>query len=191
MNGKQQLFAEHYIKLQDATKATIAAGYSARTAGSQGHRLLKNVEISAYVRERTEAALRRVKMEADEVLERLSEHARGSIGDFIQIDKETGEPSFDLRGKQKPVHLLRKIKTRRTVTSTGDTETAVTETEFELYSAQEALIALGRHHKLFTDKIQTDDWRRELELLGINPDAVREDFIRFMEKKLTEGGEND
>lgn len=190
MNGKQQLFAEHYIKLQDATKAAIAAGYSARTAGSQGHRLLKNVEVSAYVRERVDAALRRVKMEADEVLERLSEHARGNIGDFIHVDKETGEPSLDLRGEQKPIHLLRKIKTKRTVTTTGDTQTAVTETEFELYSAQDALIALGRHHKLFTDKIQTDDWRRELELLGHNPDDMREKFVRFLEQELA-GGEDD
>ena len=188
MNGKQQLFAEHYIKLQDATKAAIAAGYSVRTAGSQGHRLLKNVEISAYVRERTEAVLRRVKMEADEVLERLSEQGRTDLMTFYTID-EYGLPQLDLRGN-KPTHLLKKIKTKRTVITAENVETVVIESEAEVYSAQEALIALGRHHKLFTDKIQTDDWRRELELLGHNPDAMREKFVRFLEQELV-GGEDD
>lgn len=186
LNTKQQLFAEHYIKLNDATKAAIAAGYSKRTAGSQGHRLLKNADVSAYIRERTEAVLRRVKMEADEVLERLAEHARGDIGVFIRVSEESGEPIIDMRGRGKPIHLIKRIKTKKTTTSGEDYETATTEVEFEMYDAQTALTTLARHHRLLTDKVQVDDWRRELELLGFNPDAVQEKFVQFLEKELSE-----
>lgn len=186
LNTKQQLFAEHYIKLNDATKAAIAAGYSKKTASSQGHRLLKNAEVSAYIRERTEAVLRRVKMEADEVLERLAEHARGDIGVFIRVNEDTGEPIIDMRGRGKPVHLIKRIKTKKTTSSGEDYDTTTTEVEFEMYDAQTALTTLARHHRLLTDKVQVDDWRRELELLGFNPDAVQEKFVQFLEKELSE-----
>lgn len=186
LNTKQQLFAEHYIKLNDATKAAIAAGYSKKTAGSQGHRLLKNADVSAYIRERTEAVLRRVKMEADEVLERLAEHARGDIGVFIRVNEETGEPIIDMRGRGKPVHLIKRIKTKKTTSSGEGYDTTTTEVEFEMYDAQTALTTLARHHRLLTDKVQVDDWRRELELLGFNPDAVQEKFVQFLEKELSE-----
>lgn len=186
LNTKQQLFAEHYIKLNDATKAAIAAGYSKKTAGSQGHRLLKNADVSAYIRERTEAVLRRVKMEADEVLERLAEHARGDIGVFIRVNEETGEPVIDMRGRGKPIHLIKRIKTKKTTSSGEDYDSTTTEVEFEMYDAQTALTTLARHHRLLTDKVQVDDWRRELELLGFNPDAVQEKFVQFLERELSE-----
>ena len=52
MNERQQRFADAYLENPNATRAAIAAGYSQKTAGSQGQRLLKNVEVAAYIRER-------------------------------------------------------------------------------------------------------------------------------------------
>lgn len=40
---------------QDATQAAIRAGYSAKTAGQIGERLLRNVEIQAELSERMKA----------------------------------------------------------------------------------------------------------------------------------------
>ena len=45
MNARQELFCEEYLKDMNATQAAIRAGYSEKTAYSQGQRLLKNVEI--------------------------------------------------------------------------------------------------------------------------------------------------
>ena len=45
LNDRQQLFVTEYVKDMNATKAAERAGYSKRTAYSQGQRLLKNVEI--------------------------------------------------------------------------------------------------------------------------------------------------
>ena len=55
LTPKQQAFAREYCLDKNATQAAIRAGYSAKTAASQGERLLRNVEIRAEV-ERTLAA---------------------------------------------------------------------------------------------------------------------------------------
>lgn len=52
LNIKQKLFGDWYIKTGNATQAATEAGYSARTAYSIGSRLLKNVEVKAYIKKR-------------------------------------------------------------------------------------------------------------------------------------------
>jgi len=50
MTARQRAFVEAYT--DNATEAAIKAGYSPKTAYSQGQRLLKNVEIAQAIRER-------------------------------------------------------------------------------------------------------------------------------------------
>lgn len=56
MTEQQRRFAELYAAEPNATRAAEAAGYSRRTAYSQGQRLLKKAEIIAYIRELQEQA---------------------------------------------------------------------------------------------------------------------------------------
>ena len=49
MNARQSLFVEEYLKDLNATQAAIRAGYSAKTAESQGSRLLTNVKIKKAI----------------------------------------------------------------------------------------------------------------------------------------------
>lgn len=50
MNAKQSRFVAEYLKDSNATQAAIRAGYSKKTAGQQGHELLKKPDISNAVR---------------------------------------------------------------------------------------------------------------------------------------------
>lgn len=69
MNDRQRHFAEEYAKNPNATAAAIAAGYSSRTARSQGNRLLTKAYIQAYLQQlREEAHCERIAT-ADEVRE--------------------------------------------------------------------------------------------------------------------------
>lgn len=52
LNDKQASFAREYCIDKNATQAAIRAGYSAKTAYSQGERLLRHVEVRAEI-ERT------------------------------------------------------------------------------------------------------------------------------------------
>ena len=51
MNEKQRRFAEYYAANPNAAEAARAAGYSERTARSQGQRLLTNDDIQEYIKE--------------------------------------------------------------------------------------------------------------------------------------------
>jgi phage terminase small subunit len=50
MTDKQQRFVDEYLVDLNATQAAIRAGYSKKTAGAQGHDLLKKIEIQNAVR---------------------------------------------------------------------------------------------------------------------------------------------
>lgn len=49
LTPRRQRFIEEYSLDQNATQAAIRAGFSRKTAGSAGQRLLKNVEISKSI----------------------------------------------------------------------------------------------------------------------------------------------
>lgn len=51
MNERQKRFAEFYAASGNAAEAARLAGYSERTARSQGQRLLTNDDIAKYIRE--------------------------------------------------------------------------------------------------------------------------------------------
>ena len=50
LNERQRRFADEYIISRNATQSAIKVGYSEKTAYSIGQRLLKNVEISEYIK---------------------------------------------------------------------------------------------------------------------------------------------
>lgn len=128
---------------------------SYESARRDASRLLTNADIAAEIQQRiTENA-----MSADEVLARLGDHARGSMGDFVQVIDNKPMVDFQSASDNDRLHLVKKLKTKtRTYVKSGDedSESFVNEVdvEFELYDAQSALEKLGKHHKLFTDKTE-------------------------------------
>lgn len=179
-NGKRQAFVEHYLRCFNAAEAARLAGYSERTARQQGSRLLTKVDIQAAI----EARLNELKMQADEVLVRLTDQARGSMADFIEVD-ESGDVSFNLSAARdaKSLHLVKKIK--KTIKRGTVNETTI---EIELYDAQAALAHLARVHGLYQDKVQVD-WRIELEQAGLNPDVIESELVAEFERHIRAGKE--
>jgi hypothetical protein len=143
LTDKQQVFIEYYLSCWNATEAARQAGY--KNPNQVGPENLVKLGIQERIQER----LTELKMGADEVLTRLSDHARGSIKPFMRRGPDGELHGFDL-GDDKPFHLLHKVSiTKRTIKEV--TEEKIT---LELYDAQAALVHLGRHHKLFTDRTE-------------------------------------
>lgn len=71
LNDKQQRFAAEYLKDCNATQAAIRAGYSEKTAYSQGQRLLKHVEIQQLVQQRAAKVIERAEFNAEQVVRQL------------------------------------------------------------------------------------------------------------------------
>lgn len=94
LNDKQRQFADEYISNGgNATQAAITAGYSEKTAYSQGNRLLKHDEVKRYMKEQTERLWSEKTMTIAEALAISASIARGDIqrGYSKKIDKQTGD----------------------------------------------------------------------------------------------------
>jgi phage terminase small subunit len=148
LTAKQRVFVDSYIiNGFNATQAAITAGYSEATAYSQGSRLLKNVEIKQAI----DALFTQHAMSAQEVIARLTEHARGDLGDVW--DERTGRVDWEKARATGKTALIRRVKTKTTrVTREDGTDIETFEDDIELHSVQTALQLIGKHHGLFIDK---------------------------------------
>jgi phage terminase small subunit len=72
LNPKQSRFVAEYLKDSNATQAAIRAGYSAKTAYSQGHDLLKRPEIRAQIEEANSRRVKKLELSAEKVLEDIA-----------------------------------------------------------------------------------------------------------------------
>lgn len=95
MTPQQALFVQEYRKDLNATQAAIRAGYSKKTAGSQGERLLKNVEIAKAIQKATSQQLEKVELSAERVLEEMRRLGFSNVQDL-----------FDANGDLIPIHKL-------------------------------------------------------------------------------------
>ncbi|PZU65233.1 MAG: terminase small subunit [Sphingobium sp.] len=86
VNDKQLRFAQEYLIDLNATQAAIRAGYSAKTASSQGERLLRNVEVQRAVAEAKAARSEKTGIDAAWVLSRLAAEAFADLADLYDED---------------------------------------------------------------------------------------------------------
>jgi phage terminase small subunit len=158
LKSKQRRFIDEYLIDFNATQAAIRVGYARNSAKVQGSRLLDNENVSKEIDRRIDEKA----MSADEVLTRLADMARGDLADLMEITptgfvfklmEKDANGNVVVNPKTK---LIKKIKQKVTTylskKSDGE-DREIIETELELYSAQEALALLGKHHQLFTENI--------------------------------------
>lgn len=138
---RQSKFIDRYLITGNATDAAGYAGYQGdyEQLAQVGSRLLKSVKVRAELQRRLGNSV----ASAPEVLERLTQHARGDLTDVLKPDG-----TFDLkyarrRGSSK---LLKKLKVKRTIDKDGNEHI---DHEYEIHDPQSALEKLGRFHKLF------------------------------------------
>ena len=133
LTDKRKVFIEAYLTCFNASEAARQAGY--KQPGVYGHHL-KNLKI---VRDEIARRLADMAMTADEVLFRLGEHARSDVALFVN---EAGE--IDISAVRDHGHLVKRyIRNKRTDSTT-----------IELHDAQAALTLIGKHHALFTDRVE-------------------------------------
>jgi phage terminase small subunit len=130
LNAKQSAFVREYLKDPNATQAAKRAGYSAKTAYAQGSALLKHPEVSAAVGRGQERLGQKAEVTAVWILENLREVAERCL--------------------QKVPVMVRDGKDMRQATDV-DGEGVW---EFDSGGANRSLELLGKHLKMFTDKIE-------------------------------------
>jgi phage terminase small subunit len=124
LSAKQEMFCFEYIKDLDATKAAIRAGYSAKTADVKAAILKADPRIAAKIQELMNQRVKRTEIDADYVLNKIKETVERC---------SQAEPVYEfVDGKKEP---------------TG-------EWKFEHNGVLKGCELLGKHLKLFTDKIE-------------------------------------
>lgn len=136
LSNKQRLFVEEYIIDLNATQAAVRAGYSEKTAYSQGQRLLKNVEIQTALKERMENKKSDLIMKQDEILQRLTKQARREETEFKVVTLKSKVISDGVIEEDDRVEIV------QLPTSNSD--------------AIKALELLGKRYAMWTDRQQID-----------------------------------
>lgn len=148
LTARQQRFVAEYLIDLNATQAAIRAGYSKRTAGSIGEENLKKPEIAAAVAEAQAARAERTAVKQDDVLREL---ARIALCDISAAFDDAGnlKPLKDI-----PADVRRAIAGVETRLEGNDEEGFATVTKVKFWDKPKSLELIGRHLKMFTDKVE-------------------------------------
>ena len=137
LNDKQRRFVDEYLIDMNATQAAIRAGYSKRTARSQGQRLLTNVDILKAIEERMKEKEEELIMKQDEILIRLTEQARREAKDYqvVLVEKAVYDDKGNFLGIEKQPEIVELPTQNKDVIK--------------------ALELLGKRYMMWTDKVQS------------------------------------
>jgi hypothetical protein len=125
------------------------------TLAAVGYENLRKPHIAEYIAKRLQERV----MTADEVLARLSEQSRADISDFVG---EFGQ--IDWEAIKKKGYLIKRI-----------VHTKGKQSSVELYDAQSALVHVGRHYALFTDRVEQSGEIKVKGYVTFNPDQWDDD----------------
>lgn len=153
LTPKQAAFVREYLVDLNATQAAVRAGYSPKTCEEQGYQLLRKTSVKAEIQAAMDKRAAKVELNGDRVLNEITKLA------FADIRKV-----FDQAGNLLPVHMLpdeiaASISSIEVVTSKipGSEPVEVEHTaKIKFWDKRGSLEMLGRHLKLFTDKIEVD-----------------------------------
>lgn len=110
MTDRQKQFAMEYLKTLNATQSAKVAGYSAKTAYSKGHSLLKVPEIKKYVEEKLEAIENDSIAKTEEIMEYLTSVLRGSSDEEVIVVEGQGDGISSATTHKKQVSAKDRLK---------------------------------------------------------------------------------
>jgi phage terminase small subunit len=82
LNDRQQRFVNEYLIDLNATAAAKRAGYSEKTAHSQGPRLLENVEIQAELRKAQQKTINKLEITREDIVNDLIKIKEDNIDEW-------------------------------------------------------------------------------------------------------------
>lgn len=127
LNIRQRNFCREYTIDLNATQAALRAGYSKKTAYAIGFNLLKKVEIQAEIKRQMESKDKERVATQDEVLQLLTDLARGTMQEEVVAVEGQGD---------------------------GYSEARILKRQAAPKDRAKALELLGRRYGLFLDKVQ-------------------------------------
>lgn len=136
LNHKQDRFCLEYIKDQNATQAATRAGYSEKTAYSQGQRLLKNPEVQQHLAALRQQIMLESRVQVKSVVEELVKLAFTNLSDVLAASDGLKVKPFE---ELTPAQLAAIAEISETVNKYGTTR------KVKMHSKLQALDMLMKH----------------------------------------------
>ena len=153
-NSRHDRFCREYIKDLNGKRAAIAVGYSAKTADRAASRLLSNVEVQALLAKLTKKHADKLDLSAEKVLSELSSMGFSNMLDYMKVTEE-GDAYVDLSSlTQEQAVAIQEITVDEYTEGRGKDARKVKRTKFKLVDKIRSLELLGKHLKLFTERIE-------------------------------------
>jgi phage terminase small subunit len=175
LTAKQERFVQEYLIDLNATQAAIRAGYSAATAEPAASRLLRNVKVSEAIAAAQAERSERTKVKADDVLRELARIGFSDVMMHYALDDD-GRVVLTEAAPQGASAAVASMKRKvRTFTREDGSQEVSVESEFKVWDKNTALLNIGRHLGMFTDRQEItgkDGLPLFKSFLGVDTDAV-------------------
>ncbi len=153
-NPRHEIFAREYVKDLNGKRAAIAAGYAKNSAKVTASRLLTNANVQALLAKLTKKHADKLDLSTEKVLSELSSMGFSNMLDYIKTTEE-GSAYVDLSNlTREQAAAIPEITVDEYVEGKGKHARKVKRTRLKLVDKIRSLDLLGRHLKLFTEKIE-------------------------------------
>jgi phage terminase small subunit len=180
LRARWRKFIDEYFRCNmDASKAYMRVYPKAKkeSAFRLSSLLLKNIEVSDEITRRLVEA----QMPADEVLQRLSEQAKGAHSDYIT---ENGDVDIGGMVEDGKAYLIRKVKKTTITGKDGDVREYQ---EIEFYDSQRALEIIGKYHSLFVERVDHTTKGERLNIETMKPSEIAKQVADLLALSLQDG----
>jgi phage terminase small subunit len=147
------LFAHEYVIDLNGSRAAIAAGYSENGAHVSASRLLRNAKVSKLIEQITAERAKKLGLTAESVLSELGRMAFSNMLDYVTV--QGGDAYVDLsKLTREQAAAIQEITVDEYTEGRGEQARQVKRPRFKLADKRGSLELLGKHLKLFTDKVE-------------------------------------
>lgn len=151
LNPKQARFVAEYLIDLNATQAAIRAGYSQKTAYSQGERLLRHVEVQEAIQAGQKARADRTQITQDRVLQEL---ARLAFFDIRKLYNDDGGLKAPHELDDDTAAAVAQLESFEEYAGRGEDREAIGTTRKAKTFSKDAALALAmRHLGMLNDKL--------------------------------------
>ena len=153
-NSRHERFCREYIKDLNGTRAAIVAGYAKNSAKVTASRLLTNPNVQALLAKLMKKHADKLDLDAEKVLSELSSVGFSNMLDYVKITEE-GDAYVDLSSlTQEQAAAIHEVTVDEYVEGKGKHARKVKRTKLKLVDKIRSLELLGKHLKLFTERIE-------------------------------------
>lgn len=162
---KEEIFVREYLKDGNATRAVIAAGYAEKSASVTGSKLLRKAKVREKLANLQGKLYEKLEISAEKVLQGIAQLAFFDVRKFYDAEGKLIAVK-DLDDMTAAALLGMDVEKLYKHFGKGQAEEVGTISKIKLADRGLNLERLGRHLKLFTDKVQVtglEDLAGEIE----------------------------